>query len=424
MSGTPGASAAVCVRCVSAGTPRPRTVTISFPLPRKMLLMVIACSRNPPEVARGERGGVGEMRLGRAPAAAHGDDLLSLAEEDVAHGDRLLEESAGVRAEVEHDALRTLGHQALEGEGHLIGRGLVEAEHGDVGRLVLEHDRVRHRGNADHAAGEVDRELLRPGARELRDHPRARRSLQLAGYLVGPPAARTGRIHADDPVAREDVRLGRGRVREDLDDDDEPILGLDGHADARVETARRGVERLALFRRVEFRVRVLELRDQATRGLLIQRAGVHRIHEAFADDREDLIEEPRPGHGCALLDDEAASDDRDNEEADEHGLAGTGHGTPATGWASRENTQSLRPAQRNVPVARGRVARRRTAADSGLPNALRRQPAFGPSVYSTNQALPSCSKAASRSSPAATSISWAGWSTRCRGGGKACTSGS
>ena len=178
-------------------------------------------------------------------------------------------------------------------------------------------------------------------------------------HLVDAPSARAGGVDLDDLVALVDSRLFRRRVRVDLGDDDAAFLLLDEHAHAAVEAAGGRVEGLELLGRVELGVRILELLQQATRRLFVERARVHRIDEAIADDRHHLLEEAHSVTRGAFLNDETADENRGGHNGQgEKRLASACHTSLAKGnfklMALRGRGNDTTPSGRGTPGGRNR----------------------------------------------------------------------
>src|SRR6059058_3898403 len=103
----------------------------------------------------------GELGLAERPVHAHGRDDGAFLEEGVRHLDGLLEEAAGIAAQVEDEALEraaVLRLHRLDGAEHLAMRGPGEPGEADVADALIE-ELGGHRLVGDEGADEV--ELLR-----------------------------------------------------------------------------------------------------------------------------------------------------------------------------------------------------------------------------------------------------------------------
>jgi hypothetical protein len=87
-------------------------------------------------------------------AAADAHDLLPFAQEETAHRERLLDDTAAVLAQIEDQAARTRAPQLLDCLAHLVRRVLVERLKRDVSDALLDDHRVRDGGDANDAAHE------------------------------------------------------------------------------------------------------------------------------------------------------------------------------------------------------------------------------------------------------------------------------
>ncbi len=277
-----------------------------------------------------------DVALVLSVATAHRDDLLPLTEKEIAYREGLVEDAAGVPTEIEDQRLGALPAEVPHRVGELVGGGLVEGLERDVADVVVEHHVVLHGGDVNLRAREAMLDRLRdPRAREAHPHPRPDIAHQGVAHLRRGPSARAPRVHRDDAVPFLDARALRRRVGEDLHDGDVPLLILDLHPDPAVAAGGLGGETGELLRREELGIGVLELGDETACGLLVQRRGVDGVDEAIGDERQDLIEEASAFTGPAILDDEAADEERSEERADEEGLADARHGG---------TTEEVRPA--------------------------------------------------------------------------------
>ena len=121
---------------------------------------------------------------------------------------------------------------------------LIELLKRDVADLAVEHDRVRHGGNAHDGARERDRDRLvarrvartsrRPWCRDV--------PLRTSETCWVGPAAGVRGVDLNDPIAFDDAGRFGGRVRKYALHGDEALDLADLHSDAAVLTAGLGVE--------------------------------------------------------------------------------------------------------------------------------------------------------------------------------------
>ena len=149
----------------------------------------------------------------RAVPAARHDDLLALREEEVRHGDRLVEEAAGVAAQVEDELLHALLLELLPVLREL-GRGRVrEVLQADVADARLEHEGVRDGVRRDLRARDGHLEGLVEAGPEDRDLDlRALRALELLDDGVDREVVDALPLDAVDDVARADAEAVGGRA--------------------------------------------------------------------------------------------------------------------------------------------------------------------------------------------------------------------
>ncbi len=250
-------------------------------------------------------------QLRRPRARADAGDRLPICQKEIGDVESLIEDAARITPEVEHDSLCALVHQAIDVAAKLGSRILAELLEGDVGDLVVEHDRVRHGGDVNFGAHEGVLDGLRDsGAHELDLHFGADGANEHIGDLLRCPAACGCGVDADDTVAFADARLLGRRVIEDAHHDDRAFLLLDLHPDAAVLAGGDGRETLELRRGVELGVWVVELLHESARGLLEELILLERVDEAVAHEREHLVEHVGAIAGGLPLDCGAADDDR------------------------------------------------------------------------------------------------------------------
>ena len=265
-------------------------------------------------------------QLRRPRARADARDRLAVRQEEIRDVESLIENAARIAPEVEHDSLGALVQQAIDVGAKLGRRVLAELLERNVGDLVVEHDRVRHRGHVDLGADErvLDR-LSDAGARELDVHLRPDRSHEDIGHLLRGPAACGCRVDADNVIAFGDTRLFGRRVIEHAHHDDRAFLLLDLHPDAAVLAGGDGGESLELRGSVELGIWVVELLHESARGFLEELALLERVDEAVADEREHLVEHVRAIAGRLPLDGGAANDDWQRDDAEQRRCTNSRH---------------------------------------------------------------------------------------------------
>src|SRR3954468_23680789 len=99
------------------------------------------------------------VRLCLAVPCADRRDLLTVLEEQIADREALIEDTAGIAAEVEHNPADVLLLQSAHGILNFLRGGLVEAIERDVADPIAvrpERDRVAHRGHMNDRAREMN----------------------------------------------------------------------------------------------------------------------------------------------------------------------------------------------------------------------------------------------------------------------------
>jgi hypothetical protein len=133
--------------------------------------------------ARGVRAGL-VLRGAVAPPGRDDDPAL---QELVGHEDRLVEQPAGVVAEVQHEALEApagLAGERVEGAVDLDAGAVLKALEGDVAHALGEHPRL-HAAHPHHLAHEGQSQRIGdPAAPQHHPHPRARRAAHAPHGLV------------------------------------------------------------------------------------------------------------------------------------------------------------------------------------------------------------------------------------------------
>ena len=264
-------------------------------------------------LVRGARHLVGRV------ARPHVDDRLTRLEEERADRERLIDDAAAIVAEIQHDAVRAVGHELLRRVLDLFRRVLVERLQWDVTHVAVEHRRERHRRHVDDRALELELHgLAHAWSRERHAHRRAREATQRVGHLVDLSVRRGHRIHLDDAIAFANSTVFRRRVRKDPTHHDTArgrrLLLFEQHSHAAISSADGPIELVVLLWREQLAVRIVQLADEAMRRLLVDVRALQRVDVPVRHDREHLIEQPGRGVRRRLLEEEPASDDRDQEQ--------------------------------------------------------------------------------------------------------------
>ncbi len=226
---------------------------------------------------------------------------MPLEQERVGDANSLLEEPAGIVAQVEHEAAQALAVQLRERAPHVLVGVVLEVLDRDVPDAVAQHPRL-------------DRLDVDDGPHQL-EHPRLREAA-VAGAHDPYVDARTGsaaepvdglgqrhverRLVADlhDPVAALEARARRGRVRHRTYDRELPVTDRDHDAEPAELAARAHAHLFVDVRREQHRVRV-ERAQHAVDGRVLDVAevDVFVVVEVRLQEREDLAEtvRERPG---------------------------------------------------------------------------------------------------------------------------------
>ena len=105
------------------------------------------------------------------------------------------------------------------------------------------------------------------------------------------------------------------------------VVFAEQHASAAVPAVRATRELVALTRREQLRIRIVQLLHEPACRAREQLAVVERVDVLARHEREDLLEEVRVGAHRRFLQQKAAGDDRDEEQCgnERRAVAGTGH---------------------------------------------------------------------------------------------------
>src|ERR1051326_6117369 len=201
---------------------------------------------------------------------ANADDLLTFWQKETTHGERLVADTAAIVAHVEDNALGALLLQLLDRRRDLLGGLLVEGLQGDVADVAIEDGTVGDGGHVHDGPGEVQFDGLGHTGPAIGDrHLRPGIAAELLGDLVDLPVVRRHTVDCDDAVAFLNACFLGRRMREDaLHADIGAGLLLEEHPRAAVSAIGTAIERVALLRRQQLTVGVVELADHSARGLL------------------------------------------------------------------------------------------------------------------------------------------------------------
>ena len=210
-----------------------------------------------------------------------GHDHLALRQELVGHFDGLIERTAGIAPNVEHEPAHTLASQVVQGTFEVAIRVLAEILQLDVGRRRIDHERGRHGRDVHLVARDVERnQLLVAPPPQLDVHRRPLGAAQFLHRLLGAPAFGAFLADLRERVAAAHAFLVGRRSLEDAGRDDVAFRrALDLNAEAVIASF------LALAHlRVGFRI------EEA--GVWIQRAqhaANRAVDQVVGLDRPDVV---------------------------------------------------------------------------------------------------------------------------------------
>ena len=260
-------------------------------------------------------------------AAARVDDHLALRQELVGHLDRLVERTAGVAADVEHETTHPLGRQIPKRPLEIAVGVLAEILQLDVAGGRIEHEVGGDRGNVDFVARHFERNQLIVAAAPERDvDRRPLRTAQLLHRLFGGPALGVLVADARERVAASYAFLVGRRAFEHARRDDVAVggaLNLDAEA---VVAAFLTLAHL----RVGFRIEEARMRIQRA-----EHAANRAVDEAVGFDSPDVVRlnrVERDGErlviGSLVVDGQCApaeepADESGNDDGKDNGWNGT-----------------------------------------------------------------------------------------------------
>jgi hypothetical protein len=180
-----------------------------------------------PQVFTAFRGPV--FRVGILHAAVRGHDQIPARQEAVGHLDRLIERTARIRAQVEHQALHATLGQVGERVAELLVGVLAEVRHAHVTGGGVDHEHGVHRGHVDLVPRHLDVEqLVVAGAAQRDADGRAAGPAQLGHRLIARPPLGVVVLDLRDHVAAAHAALMGRRAFEHVDDGDVGADDLDG----------------------------------------------------------------------------------------------------------------------------------------------------------------------------------------------------
>ena len=224
-------------------------------------------------------------------AAAGRDHQGPLLHELLGDAHRLVEQAAGIGAQVEHQAGGAVGLEPIERGAHLGARGL-----GEVGQPQVAHPAVHDEGVA-HALGDdlppLDGDLDVVGlalAVDAERHVGPLGAAQQVGDLVDVEPGRALAVDLHDDVARAHAQRP-GRAALDGRDDGRVVL-TDAHLDAHAAEAAMGqsLEVLVGVAVEELRVGI-QVAHHAVEGAVDELLRLDRIHVVLLDLVQDLDEQ-------------------------------------------------------------------------------------------------------------------------------------
>ena len=253
-----------------------------------------AVDQNDHRLALGEVAGAGVVALRLVGVAAAGRDDLAVLEEGVGDRDRLIEQTAGVVAQIEDEALQLVGRDVLEDlvdriaqavEGLFVELG--DAQITDVAALFTR----AHRLDADRVADDLD--LQRLGGALAADGQRDRRidrAAHLVDRLVQAEALHLIAVEMGDEVAGAHAGAGGRGLVDRGDDLDEAVLHGDLDAEATELAARLHLHVLEGLRRHVARMGI-ERGQHAVDGAFDQLRIVGLLDVVGADALEHVAEQ-------------------------------------------------------------------------------------------------------------------------------------
>jgi len=147
------------------------------------------------------------IRILHAAPGIH--DHLPALQEPVGHGDRLVERSAGIVAQVQHQSLQPFSTQLGQRSAQLAIGGLRKILQADVPRARRNHERRAHRGDVDLVAVDGQGNQLIEAADGNIHRGALRTSQFLHRLLAGPALGALALDNGDDVAAPDACAVGR-----------------------------------------------------------------------------------------------------------------------------------------------------------------------------------------------------------------------
>ena len=150
-------------------------------------------------------------RIGRPAAGLY--HLLARVEKQVADRHPLIEQSARIAAQVQHERLHPLLGERAHGIRQLLRRGLTDGCEQDVADLVVQHHRDLDRTDVDRRARQLEGDrLVHADPAHLQLHRAPRLAAQLLHGLIVLPTLGRPPVQRDDLVTRLDAGAFRRRL--------------------------------------------------------------------------------------------------------------------------------------------------------------------------------------------------------------------
>lgn len=224
--------------------------------------------------------------VGPFVAAFGRDDEAAGGEELVGDGDGGIEHTAAIATEVEDKASHTLTFEFGEGSLDLVGGRLAELGKADIARRGVDHASIGDGRGEDHIAADREGEGFRPAKTEDRELDRS--ALGAADQLddigvVHLDARDLLAVDSEDTVAREDARIGRRAIRQNLSHSNRVVEEMEDDAGALEIT----LERLGLaaeFIGVEITAMRVEGEEHAIEHSIDERVVVEDIVDIILRD--------------------------------------------------------------------------------------------------------------------------------------------
>ena len=176
---------------------------------------------------------IGVLMRGAGGTTAGLDDRLARIEEQIRHGHALIEQTAGILAEIENQRLHALLEQRVHRLRNFTGRALADRIERDVADVIVQHHRDLDRPDVNRGARELELDRIidaQPPNGQLRR--RTRRPAQLLHRLILFPPFRGAAVQLDNAVTRLNAgTLGR-RIGQRRDDGDPAVAHVDLNAEA------------------------------------------------------------------------------------------------------------------------------------------------------------------------------------------------